>query len=298
MENLIKVEIKLICQPSEDEDDRVDVNTDAELSETNFQNLTTLLKSMGAAYECLKVGPVRPLVITAYDFKEAERLNDAIQGFLKNSKPVEEKDEVRVLVNIYYKPYSNDGSCAKYFDEKLPVDDFNKIVAFLKDCALVESNVDVSNFIFSKMITITCSDEANALKIMRGLHGCVKKSSEPVSKVDDTLVNEEDSTPKNNSISSEIDYIAKNLDDSDLFLQLAEEAAELSQACLKYVRAYRGNNPTKDSAEVYLKNIIEELTDVHVCTYVLNIETDIDTFLNKIHRWADRIRSKNAGEKK
>lgn len=240
-----------------------------------------------------------------YDDGMAFRLScqnkdDALKVFAIIEGFNEEKDEVRVLVNIYYKPYSNDGSCAKYFDEKMPVDDFNKIVAFLKDSTLVESDVNVDNFIFSKMITITCSDEANALKIMHGLHSFVEKSSEPVSKVDDTLVNEEDSTSKNNSISSEIDYITKNLDDTDLFLQLAEEAAELSQACLKYVRAYRGNNPTKDSEDVYLKNILEELTDVRVSADALNIEEDIDIdfYINKIHRWADRIRSKNAGEKK
>lgn len=210
----------------------------------------------------------------------------------------EEEEKVRVFVNIYYKPYSNDCSCQVQFDEKLPVDDFNKIVAFLKDSTLVENIVDVSDFITFKMIIITCFDEDDALIIKKGLNGFVKKNNEPVSKVDDTLVSTEDNTPKNNSISSEIEYIAKNLDDSDLFLQLAEEAAELSQACLKYVRAYRGNNPTKDSEEVYLKNILEELTDVRVSADVLNIEEDIDTYINKIHRWADRIRKKNGGSSK
>lgn len=204
----------------------------------------------------------------------------------------EEEEKVKVFVNIYYKPYSNDGSCRVQFDEKLPVDDFNKIVAFLKDSTLVENIVDVSDFITFKMIIITCFDQDDALTIKSFLYDIVKKNNEPVSKVDDTLISTEDNTPKNNSISSEIEYIAKNLDDSDLFLQLAEEAAELSQACLKYVRAYRGNNPTKDSEEVYLKNILEELTDVRVSADVLNIEEDIDTYINKIHRWADRIRER------
>lgn len=210
----------------------------------------------------------------------------------------EEEEKVRVFVNIYYKPYSNDGSCQVQFDEKLPVDDFNKIVAFLKDSTLVENIVDVSDFITFKMIIITCFDKDDALIIKKGLNGFVKKNNEPVSKVDDTLVSTENNTPKNNSISSEIEYIAKNLDDFDLFLQLAEEAAELSQACLKYVRAHKGNNPTKDSEEVYLKNILEELTDVRVSADVLNIEEDIDTYINKIHRWADRIRKKNGGSAK
>lgn len=224
--------------------------------------------------------------------------DDALKVFERIEEFNEEEEKVRVFVNIYYKPYSNDGSCQVQFDEKLPVDDFNKIVAFLKDSTLVENIVDVSDFITFKMIIITCFDEDDALIIKKGLNGFVKKNNEPVSKVDDTLVSTEDTTPKNNSISSEIDYITKNLDGSDLVLQLAEEAAELSQACLKYVRACRGNNPTKDSEEVYLKNVLEELTDVRVSADVLNIEEDIDTYINKIHRWADRIRSKNAGEKK
>lgn len=111
-------------------------------------------------------------------------------------------------------------------------------------------------------------------------------------------LNEEDNTPKNNSVSSEIEYIAKNLDDSDLFLQMAEEAAELSQACLKYVRAHKGNNPTKDSEDVYLKGIIEEFTDVQVCAEAIDITADSDIHDSKIHRWADRIRKKNGGSAK
>ena len=210
------------------------------------------------------------------------------------------ENKKQVVVNVFYKTCVNfsNGDGLYQFSKTVSLDGYNKIVAFLKDCDLVTSPFNIEGFDNLKFIHITCSTETDALTIKKGLNGIVKKSSEPVSKVDDTLVNEENSTPKDNSISSEIDYIAKNLDDTDLFLQLAEEAAELSQACLKYVRAYRGNNPTKDSAEVYLKNIIEELTDVRVSADALNIEEDIDTYINKIHRWADRIRSKNAGEKK
>ena len=222
--------------------------------------------------------------------------DNAIKVFERIEGFNEEKEKVRVFVNIYYKPYSN--GCQVQFDEKLPVDDFDKIVAFLNDSTRVESVADVSDFITFKMITITCSDQDDALTIKEELNGFAKKNNEPVSKVDDTLVSEEDNTPKNNNISSEIEYIAKNLDDSDLFLQLAEKAAELSQACLKYVRAYRGNNPTKDSEEIYLKNILEELTNVRVSADVLNIEEDIDTYINKIHRWADRIRCRNVREEK
>lgn len=383
MENLIKVEIKLICYLSDDEDDRVDFNTDIELSEDNYHKLITVVKNTGIAYECLMVGSTRPFIIITDGFEEADKINNVVQNFLEKTQNCQErkkimenkinvavyiyygddqskhsdylyncfralkndcdriynslvdssyvcacrstkaysgdtmafrlscsnkddalkvlatidelnemKDEDRVVVHIYYKVYSTDGSGISQFDEKMFIeklseeDDYYKIIAFLKDSSLVTQDIDVNYFNTIKAITVMCSSEKDAIAILHGLKGCIKTEVE------------KDSTSKNNSISSEIEYIAHNLDDTDLFLQLAEEAAELSQACLKYVRAYRGNSPTKDSAEVYLKNIIEELTDVHVCTYVLNIETDIDTYLNKIHRWADRIRSKNAGEKK
>lgn len=256
---------------------------------SNDDNAMTILHGLES---CAKNSFFSELTRKKANAVDTEAIKIALNSVYGKDSISEEEEKVRVFVNIYYKPYSNDGSCQVQFDEKLPVDDFNKIVAFLKDSTLVENIVDVSDFITFKMIIITCFDEDDALIIKKGLNGFVKKNNEPVSKVDDILVSTEDNTPKNNSISSEIEYIAKNLDDSDLFLQLAEEAAELSQACLKYVRAYKGNNPTKDSEEVYLKNILEELTDVRVSADVLNIEEDIDTYINKIHRWADIIRER------
>ena len=97
---------------------------------------------------------------------------------------------------------------------------------------------------------------------------------------------------------ADINYVVDHLDSDDLFLQMAEEAAELSQACLKYVRAHKGNNPTKNSEDVYLKGIIEEFTDVQVCAEAIDITADSDIYYSKIHRWADRIREKNGGSVK
>lgn len=203
------------------------------------------------------------------------------------------EDKIRVLVNIFYKNLDN-GNGISQFDKNVSVDDYYKIVAFLKDCPFIESPVkgeDLQNF---KMVTVMCSKRTEALAVLHGLNGCIKTHVNFIP----MLLNEEDSTPKNNSVSSEIEYIAKNLDDSDLFLQMAEEAAELSQACLKYVRAHKGNNPTKDSEDVYLKGIIEEFTDVQVCAEAIDITADSDIHDSKIHRWADRIRKKNGGSAK
>lgn len=203
---------------------------------------------------------------------------------------------IRIIANIYFNTDLNNKDHTYSFNNDLTVDELHLLEAFLKDSPLIMNNIDCEDFYNFKLFTIRCHNEEEAQTVLHGLYGCLKN---PVNE-DSTNKNDncKGNTSKNNSISSEIDYIAKNLDDTDLFLQLAEEAAELSQACLKYVRAYRGNNPTKDSAEVYLKNILEELTDVRVSADALNIEEDIDTYINKIHRWADRIRSKNAGEKK
>lgn len=203
------------------------------------------------------------------------------------------EDKIRVLVNIFYKNLDN-GNGISQFDKNVSVDDYYKIVAFLKDCPFIESPVkgeDLQNF---KMVTVMCSKRTEALTVLQGLNGCIRTHVNFIP----MLLNEKDSTPKNNSVSSEIEYIAKNLDDSDLFLQMAEEAAELSQACLKYVRAHKGNNPTKDSEDIYLKGIIEEFTDVQVCAEAIDITADSDIHDSKIHRWADRIRKKNGGSSK
>ena len=132
------------------------------------------------------------------------------------------ENKKQVVVNVFYKTcvnFSNgDGLCQ--FSKTVSLDGYNKIVAFLKDCPLTKAPIEQNIFYTFAMFTVTCSNEEDALTILHGLEGCIKTEVE------------EDSTPKNNSISSEIEYIAHNLDDSDLFLQLAEEAAELSQACL------------------------------------------------------------------
>lgn len=298
MENLIKVEIKLICYLSDDEDDRVDFNTDIELSEDNYHKLITVVKNTGIAYECLIVGSTRPFIIITDGFEEADKINNVIQDFLEKTQNCQERKKVmenKIIVPVYIYYGDDQFKYSQYL--------YNSFRARRSDCDRIYNSLVDGPYVCAcrsskdcyddgMAFRLSCQNKDDALKIFSIIEGFNEE------KVDDTLVNEEDSAPKNNSISSEIDYIAKNLDDSDLFLQLAEEAVELSQACLKYVRAYRGNNPTKDSADVYLKNILEELTDVRVSADALNIEEDIDTYINKIHRWADRIRKKNGGNTK
>lgn len=195
------------------------------------------------------------------------------------------RTKVGVLVNIFYTEEDGDGDGYEVlqFDRKLLEDNCCKIAIFLKDCPYITHNIDVEDFGNLKVISVKCDYYDAAYCVLQGLICLATK-----------LEKSEDE----NSIESDIYYITHNLDIDDLFLQMAEEAAELSQACLKYVRAHKGNNPTKDSEDVYLKGIIEEFTDVQVCAEAIDITADSDIHDSKIHRWADRIRKKNGGSAK
>lgn len=56
--------------------------------------------------------------------------------------------------------------------------------------------------------------------------------------------------------------------------QLAEEAAELSQAALKLARVLRGENPTTVTQKEARKHLTEEYTDVFQCASELLIPVD------------------------
>lgn len=55
------------------------------------------------------------------------------------------------------------------------------------------------------------------------------------------------------------------LPQEELLLQLAEEAAELSQAALKLRRVMDGRNPTPVNYMLAVKNLNEEIADVTLC---------------------------------
>lgn len=78
--------------------------------------------------------------------------------------------------------------------------------------------------------------------------------------------------------------------------QLAEEAAELSFAALKYRRALSCKNPTPLTEEEALELLKEEVSDVIQCIDVIGIlddETTTGEILTmqdaKYDRWIDRI---------
>lgn len=77
-----------------------------------------------------------------------------------------------------------------------------------------------------------------------------------------------------------------------MWLQLAEEAAELSQAAAKLARFYEGHNPVAydiRNADTLEERLIEELTDVAIVIDALGMRGNPRLYLDKVSRWTSRI---------
>ena len=99
-----------------------------------------------------------------------------------------------------------------------------------------------------------------------------------------------------------IDYIQKTLPTAELLAQLAEEAAELSQAALKLRRVYDGTNPTRTTYEDALGNLHEEIADIKLLLKVLELDDPnkrakhAHIMQEKVARWERHLR-KNQGKR-
>lgn len=92
-----------------------------------------------------------------------------------------------------------------------------------------------------------------------------------------------------------IDFINQQLPETELFAQLAEEAAELAQAALKYRRVIDGRNKTPVTNIEAVNGFIEELADVQLCIEILGFTDEtIQATVSKIKeqklsRWVKRL---------
>lgn len=92
-------------------------------------------------------------------------------------------------------------------------------------------------------------------------------------------------------------YVHDNLDRKEIIIQLAEEASELSQSCLKYISALDGKNPlTEFDPEFYMDRIIERYSCVLNAAEAARIWADFETMLIKAERWADRLKALKESE--
>lgn len=83
------------------------------------------------------------------------------------------------------------------------------------------------------------------------------------------------------------------LPQDELLLQLAEEAAELSQAAMKLRRVMDGRNPTPVGYQMAVKNLNEEMADVLLCAdqiSSLDEKQIAKTKQNKQARWMERLK--------
>jgi NTP pyrophosphatase (non-canonical NTP hydrolase) len=102
---------------------------------------------------------------------------------------------------------------------------------------------------------------------------------------------------KSMSVEEAVEYVKSHLDARTKLEQLAEEAAELSQAALKLIRAKGlSNNVTPIDEKEALANVREEIIDVLACIKVYDYELDgvdvVEAMENspKWLRWAERLK--------
>lgn len=91
-------------------------------------------------------------------------------------------------------------------------------------------------------------------------------------------------------------FVRENVDRRVVLEQLAEEAAELSQAALKMIRAFgMAYNPTPVTPDQAFDQLTEELGDVLMCASLVMSPARIEKLTGGIYtnpkwkRWAKRI---------
>lgn len=88
--------------------------------------------------------------------------------------------------------------------------------------------------------------------------------------------------------------IRDHLSEEDILCQLAEEAAEVSQAALKLRRAITGTNPTPIDAETAKNKLLEEIADVVITLDVMMGDADWNVIwafsVRKLDRWVERLK--------
>ena len=102
---------------------------------------------------------------------------------------------------------------------------------------------------------------------------------------------------------NDLNYIVAHLSLSERVAQLAEEAAELAQAALKYRRALDGVNPTPVTLDQAYNNLNEEVSDVLTCLISVTspsamAEHWLDwnmTVGKKAARWRQRLEERGRG---
>ena len=94
--------------------------------------------------------------------------------------------------------------------------------------------------------------------------------------------------PFSSELYSKLDEIRRLVPQPALYEQMAEECCELSKALLKKARKLRDENVTPMSYSEINENLIEEYTDVTLCSMVLFLSADPTILAEKLDRWIFR----------
>lgn len=104
---------------------------------------------------------------------------------------------------------------------------------------------------------------------------------------------------------SDLEYIRSCLSREELLAQLAEEAAELSQAALKYRRALDGTNPARIGSDAAYANLLNEFADVELSIWALGIPCGKDeadsicmVIAEKMDRWRQSLAARTQEQPK
>ena len=104
---------------------------------------------------------------------------------------------------------------------------------------------------------------------------------------------------------SDLEYIRSCLSREELLAQLAEEAAELSQAALKYRRALDGTNPARIGSDEAYADLLGEIADVELSMLALGIprgenESDFICMImaEKMVRWRKSLAARTQEQPK
>ncbi len=101
-----------------------------------------------------------------------------------------------------------------------------------------------------------------------------------------------------------MEYILHTLKYEELLCQMAEEAAELTQAAMKYRRKMGNVNPTTVSWKQARENLLEEIADVMLLAELLlwddpeDLEEVEKIMEFKANRWVGRLKGEEDHEQK
>ena len=89
--------------------------------------------------------------------------------------------------------------------------------------------------------------------------------------------------------------VTNKLKEETLLEQAAEEATEFAQACLKYARKLRAENPTPKTKQECLDDLVEETADITLSISslvekgIMSYEAIDSISVKKEERWLERL---------